>query len=315
MKGSKNLIFAFIVALVLSFGGAAFAATASGDIVGLADYVTMHYPRPNTYTADLSGVGETYTLQIVRLIEVSNDIFVPIGFPTEEEAKAVTWSQNTPNMYNGYIDDATYQTVYSADISGYYLQVDAYNLVQSLGPDSWRATDGDGNTGDFSFVATDYSNADSGVVYNINIELYDGDPTVLSAFASGFFSTVNGNDDYDSITGDHGRSYATPLDSVAHGTISPDKIITTYHKYTQTQNIWEIEDLNGVWHTPSSDYEAFLYAVYYSDDGHNYTRDPISEIVGYDDYLLQRGALVIFAIGDIYDWKTYTSYFPDNITR
>jgi hypothetical protein len=306
------------VFIAASTVGAAFAA--QGDIIGLADYATWGDPRPNVYEADLNGSGESYVLQIVQVEEVSADLFIPVGFPTAVEAESVAWTQNTPNMANGYIDEDpnTYYAVYSADLGGYYLHAEAYNLVGSLGPDSWKATDSDGNTGDFSFVGTVYNNADTGRVANIRIEFYDQNPTLYPAFATGVFDTVYGYDDYDSITivPDHGRSYPTPLDAVAHGTLPPGNIITTYHKYTQTQDILDIVDVNGAYHTPGAG-EGFLYAVYYPDPNvaGQYDRDPDSEYIGYDDYLLQQGALVIYAIGNYDDVKEYASYFPDTITR
>jgi hypothetical protein len=308
-------IFALIMAFAFAtgIGGTAFAAP--GDIVGLADFATIGAVRSNTYTADLNGYGETYALQIVQLEEVSGGGAIPVGFSTAADALAVTWTQNTQNMANGFIDTGTYATVYSADISGYYLSVTAYNTVGSLGPDSWRATDGDGNTGDFSFVATVYGNPDSGSVSDIKIEFYDGAPTKYRAFATGSFEAVNGFDDYDSAIGDYGRSYPTPLDSVASGTLSQPAVISTYHKYLGFQNLQDIVDLSSVTHTPSSG-EGWLYAVYYPDSQTpgQYNRDPISEIVGYDDYLLQKGALVIYAIGP-YDTSAYAAYFPNTITR
>jgi hypothetical protein len=118
--------------------------------------------------------------------------------------------------------------------------------------------------------------------------------------------------------GDVGRSYPTPLDSVAHGTVSAPPVIRTYHKFTDTQDLQDIIDVNGNTHAPDPTIdEGWLYAVYYPDPvtAGAYNRDPVSESVGYDDYLLEEGALVIFAIGDYLDWKLYQSYFPNVIYR
>jgi hypothetical protein len=59
MKRFKLVLLAVVTALVLTLGGAAFAATASGEIVGLADVYTLGAIRPNTYTADTNGYGES----------------------------------------------------------------------------------------------------------------------------------------------------------------------------------------------------------------------------------------------------------------
>ncbi|MDR1471132.1 MAG: hypothetical protein LBS75_01290 [Synergistaceae bacterium] len=313
----RKIALAAAVAFALCLGSqAAFAATASGDIIGLTDLATMGAVRPNTYTADINGIEEEFTLQIVRLVEDASGAFVPVGFPTSADAEKVTWSHNTPNMENGYIITAK---ALPLAIGGYYLSVDTYNLVQTLGPDSWRATDADGNYGDFSFVATAYNAQDTGQVSDIQIEFYDDNPTISPDFAAGSFTTVNGNDDYDSALGDVGRSWPTPLDAVAHGTLSTPPVITTYHKVTDTQDLQDIVDLNGNTHAPSPATErgSWLYAVYYPDTvtAGTYNRDPVSEVVGYDDYVLEEGALVIFAIGDYGDWKLYHSYFPDVIYR
>jgi hypothetical protein len=304
--------------MLLSLGGAVFAATASGDIVGLADVYTLGAIRPNTNTADLNGAGDYFEWLITRLIENASGTFDPIGFPTAADALAVTWSHNTPDMNNGAIDDATATAVPApASIGGYYLSIYATNWAVDLGPDSWRATDGAGNTGDFSFVATDYLAQDSGEVNNIQIEFYDANPQTSTAFAAGAFDVVSGGDDRDSV--DYGRSYPTPLDSVAHGTDTSPLVISTYHKILGKQDIQDIVDTSGNTHPdkPFEENEGWLYAVYYPDleDPHTYNRDTISEVVGYDDYMLQRGALVIFAIGNIYDWKAYASYFPNTISR
>ncbi|MDR3076020.1 MAG: hypothetical protein LBU26_01865, partial [Synergistaceae bacterium] len=221
---AASAVLALAVFLAFAAGGAAFAA--QGDIVGLADLATLETARPNTYTADINGSGDTFELQIVQLQEDASGNFVPVGFPTADDALRVTWSQNTPGMYNGEIDTYSYEA-YPASVGGYYLSVFAANWAESLGPDSWRATDpSTGATGDFSFVATAYNAPDSGAVANIKIELYDGSPMLLSPFAAGSFGTVNGNDDYTSITGDHGRSYPTPLDSVAHCMVATPPVIS-----------------------------------------------------------------------------------------
>jgi hypothetical protein len=253
---------------------------------------------------------------IARLIETADGTFAPIGFPTAAEAEAITWSHNTPDMSNGYITGPFVVVPAPSSIGGYYLALSADNYPVTLGPDSWRATDGAGNTGDFSFVATDYQEQDSGEVPNILIELYDSNPTSTTLFARGVFDVVNGNDDYDSV--DYGRSYPTPLDSVAHGMYASPPVITIYHKIQGMQNIRDIIDRDGNTHDADpANRLGWLYAVYYPDpeDAHTYNRDPISQIVGYDDYLLQSDALVIFAIGDIYNLKEYSSYFPDTIQR
>jgi hypothetical protein len=308
-----TLVLAFV--FVAGVGGAAFAT--SGDIVGLTDLATIGAVRPNTYTADLAGGSrETYYLQIVLLVEDAVGDDIPQGFVAAADALAVAWSQNTPNMANGYIDTSTYNAVYSSALNGYILEVTAYNTIGSLGPDSWRATDGDGNTGDFSFVGTVYRTPDTGSVSDIGIEFYPANPAQSAAIATGSFENVNGYDDYDSALGDYGRSYPTPLDAVAHGTLTPGNILTTYHKYAGYQNLLDIVDLNNVTYAPAPNTkEGWMYAVYYpSKNPGQYDRDPISQIVGYDDYLLERGALVIYAIG-VYSDTEYAAYFPDTITR
>jgi hypothetical protein len=304
--------------LVLSLGGAAFAA-APGDVIGLADFNANREAgtaiRDNTYTAD-HNTGDTFELLIVQVIQgpTSGDTFLA-GFPTSDDAASITWSQNTPGMENGYIDESTVQAVLSP-IGGWALRVQTYDMAGSLGPDSWRAADGDGNTGDFSFVGTDYTDPDSGTVdYPINVKYYDGNPTTMTPFASGTFVGVNGYDDYDSaeLFGDHGRSYPTALDALAHGTVSSPPTINTYHKYHSTQDLRDIVDLNNITH-PLVGNDGWLYAVYYL-NGNQFVRDPLSEIIGYDDYKFRDGemtALVQFAIG-IYDKNLYASYFPDTL--
>jgi hypothetical protein len=260
-------------------------------------------------------------MEIARIVEDANGNFVIAGFPTVADALAITWSQISTNMCNGYIDETTYQAIKApASVGGYYLLVDAYNFVGTLGPDIWRANDGSGASGYFSFVATDYIAQDTGQVNNIKIELYDGNPTILPDITSGSFVTVNGFDDYDSAPGDVGRSWPTPLDAVAHGVLPPGNIITTYHKINGTQDLQDIVDLNGNTFGPNpwiAPCESWLYAVYYPDTSiaGRYNRDPVSEFVGYDDYKLEEGALVIFAIGNYDDWKRYQSFFPNVIYR
>jgi hypothetical protein len=310
---TRSVLMAMLLSLfvVASTFGTAFAAP--GDIVGLTDFATIGSPRTDSYAIDYPNTVTSYTLQIVRIQEISSDLFIPIGFDTAAEALAVTWSHNTPQLQNGVIGSAT--AVLSADINGYYLSVAATNRARSLGPDSWRATDpATGATGDFSFVGTAYNNPDSGNVNGISIEFYDGNPTASSVFASGAFDSVNGSDDYDSIIGDHGRSYPTPLDAVAHGTYYPN-IITTYHKYTLTQSLRDIVDVSGSTHEPANDGEGWLYAVYYPGSDNVYNRDAVSEYAAYDDYLLRDKALVIFAIGNYDDYGEYHLYFPDVIHR
>jgi hypothetical protein len=260
-------------------------------------------------------------MEIARLVDNGQGGFTFVGFPTSDDAVAVTWTQNTPKMGNGDIDEDTYAAVRApASVGGWYLTVEAYNWVQNLGPDSWKATDGDGNTGDFTFVATDYTAQDTGKVASIKIEFYDGNPNTTPDITSGDFEIVEGIDDYDNVQGDVGRSWPTPLDSVAHGTLPPGNILTTYHKVQLTQDLQDIVDLNGkTWAPDPLAYpvQGWLYAVYYPDEVTvgAYNRDPNSEYIMYDDYMLQEGALVIFAIGDVDDWKLYSSYFPDVIYR
>ncbi|MDR1471454.1 MAG: hypothetical protein LBS75_02935 [Synergistaceae bacterium] len=303
---------ALAILMVAATFGAAFAA--AGDVVGLADFWTSGTARPNTYTADL-GVSEDFPLEIVQVVEDASGDFVLEGFPTAQEALSLQWAQSTPGMQNGEILTATYSADISPTGSGFALYVLARNNANSVGPDSWMAGDPtSGANGSFSFVGTDYAHPDSGTVNGIRIEFYDADPTTTSYFAAGAFEVVNGNDDYDTVPGDYGRSYPTPLDAVAHGTLSAPYVISTYHKFSQTQTINDIVDMNGVTHVPGSG-EGWLYAVYYPSGSGTFTRDNVSEYVGYDDYRLGEDALAIFAIGDYDDFKMYHSYFPDIIYR
>jgi hypothetical protein len=304
--------------MLLSLGGAVFAATASGDIVGLTDALLWGAPRPNVYTANLNASTQSYTLNIWQVQDLGGGSFGLLSFPTAADALSVTWTQNTSGMYNGFINTISYSAV-AAPGGGYYLSLNAYNRALNIGPDSWRAVYTSAISGDFSFVATDYLAQDSGEVNNIQIEFYDTNPQTSTAFAAGSFNVVDGNDDYTSITGDHGRSYPTPLDSVAHGTDTSPLVISTYHKFYDTQDIRDIVDTSGKTHPaqPFEEGEGWLYAVYYplEEQPGLYERDEVSGYVGYDDYLLKKNALVIFAIGDFYDLGTYYSYFPDQIKR
>jgi hypothetical protein len=300
-----------VFALTVGSGGAAFAAT--GDMIGLADLATAYTPRPSTYTADLS-VGDYYELQIVPVLDDGAGGTYLGWFQTEDDTLAISWTQNTQGMANGLIDTSTYAAIASGN--GYYLYVVAYNFATTEGPDSWRATyDLDPVvTGDFSFVATDYSIPDSGHVPAIDIELYDG-PTTLTPFAVGSFGNVDGIDDYTSIPGDHGRSYSTALDAVAHGTFPPDEIITTYSKVANTQTLLTVIDLQNTSHTADmANKYGWMYAVYYQDTIYprKWNRDSNSVIIGPDDYMLQEDALVIWTIDK---FSNYDVDFPEEIER
>jgi hypothetical protein len=308
----KAVIFTIITALGLSLGGAAFAAV-SGDVIGLRDFNTESTARLNTYTTDYGEETEDIEMLIVRVLQgpTSTD-FILDGFPTQADALSIIWSQNSEEMYNGGIQGTPAPAAVPSPVgNGYALRVYATNYGYSIGPDSWRATDGDGNTGDFSFVATEYGQADAyshTVSGPITVFFFDGDPNVYNPFARGYnYASVSAGDDYTSIPGDHGRSYPTALDALAHGTVTTPPIIQTYHKYyNNTQIVIDVIDENGDPHAASGD-QGWMYAVY-NLVGMDYVRDPNSKFIGYDDYMLQSDSVVMFAIGR---YEDYDDYFPD----
>jgi hypothetical protein len=320
-------IFALVMAFAFAtgIGGTAFAAP--GDVVGLADFPTLSSVRPNTFDSDL--VGGNFELQLVKLVEDASGDVVPQFFSSAAEADAAnfTWTGNTATV-DSYIDVSTgYALEFSPGLWVY--DVLAYGFGTQVGPESWHA-DYSYNTvvtsGDFTFVTTDFIAPDSDRTANINIEFYRSDPTRPGFFiVSGDFSVVYGNDDYAPTTGAHGRSYPTALDAVAHGfvtTVRPEIILSNYAKAPGSQMLYSITDLGGTTYMGSGsgvNATSWLYAVYYSDDGIKYTRDPASFYIGPDDYKFDEGqktavapALVVWGIGNL---TNYFNYFPNTIYR
>ncbi len=308
---SVFLALAMVIALFAPLGGTALAA--QGDYVGLADFSTIGSFRPNTYDADINDVGEYYQLKIVPIIDNGQGGTYSGWFASAAEADPsnFVWTQNTPLMYNGYIDESTAVAVQDPTTNGWYYSVDAYNVIGTLGPDSWRLTytpPAPDIYGDFSFVATAYIAQDSGTVDDISIEFYDYQSA--SPFATGYLGTVNGSDN-SAPTGAHGRSYSTALDAVGHA-MYPSNIISDYDTYYQTQMLDSVTDLSNTPHYGDGISNGWMYGVYYHSSGTTWNLDPYSEYIGPDDYLLQDGALVIWKIGNLAD---YDSDFPAQITR
>jgi hypothetical protein len=203
-----------------------------------------------------------YTLEIYPLIATTGQ---PAWswFESEKEAMDIAWSQNTTGMNNVYIDATSAQAVSYDSGTRWYYTVEATVIGLTMGPDSWRATyNNDANAyGDFSFVATDYTAPDSGKVSTIGIEFWDGIPELDPLIASGDFTMVNGNDDY-APYGTYGRSYATAMDSVAHGTLYPPYVISTYTKTFGTAMLDSIMDMNGNKYQGDGEGIGWMYGVY-----------------------------------------------------
>ena len=313
---------AWVLALAFVIGaGAGSAFAAAGDILGLVDFNTYQSSRINTFDVDF-GEETSVDLMIVKLIDDGmGDAYIG-WFDSQTDAQSVTWSHNTPDMGNTDLSTAMFvgaedggtgsgkwylTTTNALDVYGYY-----------LGPDSWKGTYGSVE-GDFSFVATEFGAQDTGTVSNISIEFYKGDPTQGSStfIVKGSFSAVLGNDDYfgSTLIG-HGRSYPTALDSVAHGTLPPGNIISTYTKYQGTQGLRTITDNFGNVYPslPSVDY-GWMYGVYYPDPDTKgqYNLDATSKPIAADDYLLLEDALVIWGIGN--SLSQYDSFYPSTINR
>jgi hypothetical protein len=321
-------IFALVMAFAFTAGIGATAFAATPGFVGVADFVTWGSVRPNTYDSNF-GVGDYFELQIVKMIEnASGDVYP--GFfsdATEADPGNFTWTQTSSTTGDSYIDLSTAEARETAPGQWVYYVVAYGGLAGTIGPESWELTysyDGDDGDGGFTFVTTDftYIAQDSGTEDNIGIEFYYVDPMVpTDLITSGDFDTISGGDDRATAPA-YGRSYATPLDAVAHGTIYPGNIIRTYGKAAGQQMLASITDLAGNTYTGSgsgSKATGWLYAVYYTDDGHNYTRDLDSQYIGADDYKFKEdrseeySALVVWGIGE-FD-KDYSNYFPNTIYR
>jgi hypothetical protein len=300
--------------------GAAFAAPV---IVGLEDFATYQDVRPNTYDTDY-GYSDIFELQIVKSVfDPSTGSYYPEFFSSAAEAnpKNFTWTLVSTTSGDSYIDIGTGRVVQDGPTRWYY-SVEAYGFGSAIGPESWEAVYNYGGlvtSGDFTFVGTEFRAPDTGSSPFINIEFYDMNPRIpADLVTSGKFKVVDGSDDY-AWSPAHGRSYATALDAVAHS-FYPAGIIRLYTKAPGFQLLDSITDLNGNVHPdPRSEITGWLYAVYYTDDGRNYVRDPDSFYIGPDDYKFKDDkigektpALVIWGIGGL---SQYGYYFPDTITR
>jgi hypothetical protein len=288
------------------------SSPAQQTVTYLADLATMGNTRPQCYVANLNDEAD-YLIELALLTVDCSGNETITGFPTDN-VTTVTWNnQYTPDMYNGYINVDNAYATYNAAIGGYVYYFPVTAVGYGIGVDSWQAYYVN-DRGDFNFVCVDPNAPDSGAVANISVEFYDSapNPSANTSFASGAISVVHGNDDYDSIPGDTGRAWATPLDMVAAGTLASPSIITTYHKRPNSQDLTDIVDNSGAYHTPSG-FDGWLYGVYYpGDTPGSYVLDKASMGIGYDDYTMQEEALVIFAIGcanELFD------YFPTVISR
>jgi hypothetical protein len=304
---------------VASVCGAAFAAV--GDVVGLIDLPTYDGQRWNTFDANLNDIA-MYTLEIYPMVD-SGTVSPDIGWFTsaaDADPSNFRWEPNTTVFGNVdfYFDGAA-----AVDAGGghWYYSLPVYVVGNELGPESWRATYApniDVASGDFSFVATDTDNPDTGLVNAIRIEFQDG-PPLSAAFASGDLSEVDGFDDRvwtsPGVPSANGRSYATALDAVARSTQYPNIIIGAYAKPFGKQILQVVSDDQGVRH-PSviSQTEGFMYGIYKPDPyiANQYNYDPESYFFNSDDYVLKEYDYILWAIGEFED---YDEYFPASIIR
>jgi hypothetical protein len=311
---------ALAIALVVSAFGTAFAA--AGDMIGLTDLATYDGYRPNVYDVDI-GSYDTYELEIYPLIDNGSGVGEPGWFTSAAAADPSNfiWTPQTA-VYGNFDIDLGSGAAVEASSGHWYYSVTLECYGYDMGPEGWRAAYTPVNTasGDFFAVATDQGSPDSGSTFSVGIEFYDSDPVRYTPFAVGMFNTVSGGDDY--ATDNRGRSYPTVLDAVAHGTLPPGNIISTYHKKTSPTPkamLEDVVDTNGNYHQGNGRTTGWMYAVYYQNETiqTQYDRDPDSRIEGADEYefrgLPRKGqALVIWAIGAI---NQYDSFFPTTITR
>jgi hypothetical protein len=313
----RKIFMALLLAVfaAASMCGAAFAAV--GDVVGLADFNTLDSVRPNTYDAEF-GDEQEYDLAIIKIVEDVNGNYVPqfFGSAAEADPSNFTWTQNTASMYNAEIYVASGEARQMSRGNWYYF-VPADCHGYTLGPDSWRAAYlslGTDAYGDFSFVSTEYSSYPEYPVtaYDIKIEFRDH-YQLPATFATGNFAQVQFGDDFVSDPSAHERTYATALDAVAHGTLPPGNIIQTYAKTPGKQMLTAVSDNLGVRHYGRDSKSGFMYAVYKPDpnDPTQYNRDENSHRISPDDYLLEDGDYILWAIGHLYD---YYAYFRNTIT-